>query len=98
MWEVHVGHQVSTRTFLHWRPLKADVSAHVSYLDRSVQIWSFDTQVDQTSYREANKQPIIKTEVVDQLEHIRHRQKQQWHGTLTREEQKKGFFFTVFVK
>lgn len=56
------------------------------YLNRSVQIWKFETKVDLAGYWQANKQPIIKTEVVDQLENIGHSQVHQRHGTLKREE------------
>ena len=56
------------------------------YLDRSVQIWKFETKVDLAGYWQANKQPIIKTEVVDQLENIGHNQVEQRHDTLKREE------------
>ena len=51
-----------------------------------MQIWKFETKVDLAGYWQANKQPIIKTEVVDQLENIGHSQVDQRHGTLKREE------------
>lgn len=46
----------------------------VSYLNRTRHFGSFDAKVDLTGYRHADEQPVIKAEVVDQPEYIRHRQ------------------------
>lgn len=54
----------------------------VSYLHRSVHIWSFNAEVNQTGYRQTDEQPVVETEVVDQLEYVGHRQIEQRHATL----------------
>ena len=46
----------------------------IMYLNRSVHIWKFDAKVDLAGYREADEQPVVETEVVDQLENVRHGQ------------------------
>ena len=52
------------------------------YLNGSVHIRSFEAKVDLGGYRQADKQPVVETEVVDQLENVRHRQVDQRHATL----------------
>lgn len=37
----------------------------LTYLNRTVQVRWFDAQVDQTAYRKAYEQPVIKTEVIN---------------------------------
>lgn len=39
-----------------------------------MQVRSFEAKVDQAGYWHANKQPVVKAEVVYQLENVRHRQ------------------------
>lgn len=50
-------------------------------------IRSFEAKVDQAGYWQADEQPVVETEVVDQLEYVRHRQVDQRHATLKREDQ-----------
>lgn len=54
------------------------------YLNRSVQIRSFEAKVDLAGNWQADEQPVIKTEVVDQLEDVGHGQVEQRHSTLGR--------------
>lgn len=54
------------------------------YLNRSVQVGSFESKVDLGCDWQADEQPVVKTEVVDQLEDVGHGQVEQRHGTLGR--------------
>ena len=56
------------------------------YLNRSGKIRCFEAKVDLAGNGQADKQPVVKTEVVDQLENIGHGQVEQRHGTLGRED------------
>ncbi len=47
-----------------------------------MQIRSFEAKVDLAGYWQADKQPVVKTEVVDQSEDVRHRQVEKRHSTL----------------
>lgn len=44
----------------------------LTYLNRSGHVRCFNTQVDQTAYGKADEQPVIKTEVINKLEHVFH--------------------------
>lgn len=44
----------------------------VSYLNRARQIGKSESKVDLTGYRQADEQPVIKAEVVDQPEDVGH--------------------------
>jgi len=44
----------------------------LTYLNRSGQVRCFNTQVDLTAYGKADEQPVIKTEVINKLEHVFH--------------------------
>lgn len=47
-----------------------------------MKIRSLEAKVDLAGYGHADEQPVVKTEVINQLEDIRNRQVQQSHGTL----------------
>lgn len=53
-----------------------------THLHRSGQVGKFNPQVDLAGYRQPDEQPVIKAEIVDQLENVGHRQVEQRHAAL----------------
>lgn len=59
----------------------------ICYLDGPVQVRSLEAQVDLAADRQTNEQPVVETEVVNQLENITYTQVDQSHASLRRKEQ-----------
>ena len=52
------------------------------YLDGPVHIRGLEPQVDQAADGQADEQPVVEAEVVDELEDVAHAQVEQSHGAL----------------
>lgn len=53
----HYHQEYTAQTVHHWE--------EEGQLNRTMHIWLFETQIDETGYGHANEQPVVKAEIVD---------------------------------
>lgn len=53
-----------------------------THLYRPGSVWLSDAQVDEASHRQTHIEPVAEAEIVDELEHVLHTEKDQTHQPL----------------